>query len=175
VGYWEDDDYAHSDRVNQYWRAAYMPGLTGRDCRQPWSAAFISWVMNAAGVSDELFPPAQAHWIYLSHFIARARHAEPIFVPRTISEYSPRPGDLICAAREPGISSYVSAPPSPYLLENAKLHCDIVVDKDGQTLYAIGGNVRNSVSKSVMQLTPDGHLQPTRARQWFLVVENRLY
>jgi len=174
VGYWEDDDYRHSDRVNEYWRAAYNPQLTGQDCRQPWSAAFISWVMNAAGVPEDMFPPAQAHWVYLSEFLARGRDVDSFFVPRTIQEYSPKPGDLICASREPGISSYISEPPPAYLLENTKLHCDIVVEKDGRTLYAIGGNVRNSVSKSALTLTPDGHLQPTRSRPWFLVIENRL-
>ena len=53
-------------------------------------------------------------------------------------------------------------------------HCDIVVESKGQTLQAVGGNVRNSVSKSILTLSPDGYLQPTSGRPWFLIVENRL-
>jgi hypothetical protein len=174
VGQWEDDDYRHAERVNMYWRSAHSPGLNGFDCQQPWSAAFISWVMEAAGVSDEWFPPAGAHWVYLARFLNGARYGDSVFVPRTIHEYSPQAGDLICATREPVVSPYISEPPPAYLLENTKLHCDIVVEKRGQTLHAIGGNVRNSVSRSELTLSPDGFLQPTPTRQWFLVVENRL-
>ena len=38
------------------------------------------------------------------------------------------------------------------------MHCDLVVFNDGQTLESIGGNVRNSISKTVRQLGPDGML-----------------
>lgn len=174
VGVWEDEDELHSDRVNLYWRAAQKPGIDGHDCRQPWSAAFISWVMSAAGVPELLFPPASAHWVYLSQILNGGHVQDEIFIPRTIHEYSPEPGDLICATREWVVSPYISEPPPAYLLENTKLHCDIVVEKNAQTLYAIGGNVRNSVSRSELKLTTEGYLQPTRTRQWFLVVENRL-
>jgi hypothetical protein len=57
---------------------------------------------------------------------------------------------------------------------NAKLHCDIVVETKGQTLQAIGGNVRNSVSKTILTLSQKGYLQFTRPRPWFLIIENRL-
>ena len=39
---------------------------------------------------------------------------------------------------------------------------------------AIGGNVRNSVSRTVLTLSPDGYLQYSRPRPWFLIIENRL-
>jgi hypothetical protein len=175
VGYWEDDDYDHIDRVNMYWRAVRAPGLSGRDCQQPWSAAFISWVMDAAGVSEELFPPAKAHWVYLSQIVSGSKHADPLFFPRTIHEYRPKPGDLICASREAYITPDIDALPRSGLLDNAKLHCDIVVAINGRDLEAIGGNVRNSVSKSILNLTPEGYLQPTHSRRWFMIVENRLF
>ena len=133
VGYWEDEDYTHSDRVNLYWRAANVPGLNGHDCRQPWSAAFISWVMSMAGVPEDLFPPAKAHWVYLSRLLHNGQAGDATFVPRTIREYSPKPGDLICATRESGISPYLSEPPPAFLLENTKLHCDIVIEKNAQS------------------------------------------
>ena len=51
------------------------------------------------------------------------------------------------------------------------MHCDLVVFNDGRTLESIGGNVRNSVSKTVRQLGSDGML--LRDRPWVLVVEDR--
>lgn len=174
VGYWEDDDDAHIRRVSRYWSAVNLPTISGADCNQAWSAAFISWVMQESGVPEELFPSAKAHWMYLSEIISRDRGADTAFYPRTIREYKPKPGDLICASREPTFTPNIAQLPRPMLLANAKLHCDIVVATAAQTLAAIGGNVRNSVSKSILKLTPEGHLQQTPARQWFLIIENRL-
>jgi len=172
VGIWEDDDFPHSDRINQYWRAVGMNRLTGNDCKEPWSAAFISWVMQAAGVPGSLFPPASSHRVYLSHFIDRAQRPDALLIPHTIQEYKPRPGDLICANRGRGYFGEVVEEVPEKL--NAKLHCDIVVQTDGHTLQAIGGNVRNSVSKTVLTLNQDGYLQLSSHRPWFLVIENRL-
>ncbi len=172
VGIWEDDDYPHSDRINQYWRAVGMGGLSGKDCKEPWSAAFISWLMQEAGVSKTLFPPATAHHVYLSHFLAKAQNPDAVFLPHTIQEYKPKPGDLICAKRGRGFFGEIVEELPDRL--NAPLHCDIVVQTDGRTLQAIGGNVRNSVSKTILTLNQEGYLQLSSHRPWFLVIENRL-
>lgn len=172
VGIWEDEDYSHSDRINQYWRAVGKNRLSGKDCREPWSAAFISWIMWAAGVPKHVFPPSGAHRSYLDRFLANAHHPDAAWKPRTLQEYRPRPGDLICAYRG-RFRSGEALGELPSTL-NPQLHCDIVVESKGQTLQAVGGNVRNSVSKSILTLSPDGYLQPTSGRPWFLIVENRL-
>ena len=160
VGIWEDDDYSHSNRINQYWRAVGVSRLSGKDCKEPWSAAFISWIMQAAGVPEYLFPPASAHRSYLNHFLANAHNPGAVLIPHTIQEYKPKPGDLICANRGRSTPAKVIEVLPDSL--NAKLHCDIVVETKGQTLQAIGGNVRNSVSKTILTLSPKGYLQFTR-------------
>jgi len=172
VGIWEDEDCRHSDRISQYWRAVGKYRLSGSDCRQPWSAAFISWIMQAAGVAKYLFPPSGAHRSYLAHFLAHADRPDAAWIPHTLPEYAPKPADLICATRGKFRPREVMEE-LPKTLD-ARLHCDIVVETRGQTLQAIGGNVRNSVSKSILTLSPDGHLQPTSRRPWFLIIENRL-
>ena len=172
VGIWEDDDYSHSNRINEYWRAAGNSRLSGKDCKQPWSAAFISWIMQEAGVPEYLFPPAGAHRSYLNHILANAHHPGAVLVPHTIHEYKPKPGDLICANRGKNTPTKIIEVLPDSL--NAKLHCDIVVETKGQTLQVIGGNVRNSVSKTILTLSPKGYLQFNKSRPWFLIVENRL-
>ena len=173
VGIWEDDDDSHSDRINQYWRAVGKPRLSGYDCKQPWSAAFISWIMQAAGVPNDSFPPSSAHRFYLNRFIANADDPYAALIPRTIYQYKPKPGDLICAIRgkikPPEVLEELQD-----LLYSWRMHCDIVVETNGQTVHTIGGNVRSSVSKTILTLSPDGYVQFTRSRPWVLIVENRL-
>jgi hypothetical protein len=59
-------------------------------------------------------------------------------------------------------------------VDGLKAHCDLVVAKNGNTLGVIGGNVRNSVSRSTLELDGNGHLQAVPRRPWFLILENRL-
>lgn len=174
VGAWEDDDSRYSTRVNAYWRAVGKPGLTGMDCQKPWSAAFLSWVMQGAGVPETQFRPAAAHWIYVSAMIDEAPLAGRWFVPRRIADYSPNPGDLICASRSGSRPLITQGYTDAWALEGTGTHCDLVVAKNGRTLEAIGGNVRNSVSKSTLELDAQGRLQPVPRRPWFLVLQNRL-
>jgi len=172
VGIWEDDDADHSDRINEYWSAVGEYWLSGDDCNQPWSAAFISWIMQEAGVPETQFPPAIAHQSYLNHFLANADLPGVPLIPHTIQEYKPKPGDLICANRGEDVPTEAIEELPDSL--KARLHCDIVVETTGQTLQAIGGNVRNSVSKTILTLSPEGYLQFTSARPWCLIIENRL-
>ena len=73
--------------------------LLGKDCKEPWSAAFISWIMQEAGVPEYLFPPGSAHRSYLNHILANANNPGAVLIPHAIQEYKPKPGDLICANR----------------------------------------------------------------------------
>lgn len=174
VGAWEDDEARYSDRVNAYWRAVGKPGLDGMDCREPWSAAFMSWVMQGGGVPESQFPRASAHWVYLASLIDQAPYPGRWFVPRRVADYSPNPGDLVCASRAGSRPLMVSGTTSPRGIEGVKSHCDLVVEKKDKTLEVIGGNVRNSVSKSTLELDDQGHLQQVPRRPWFLILENRL-
>jgi hypothetical protein len=174
VGAWEDDDGAYSARVNLYWRAVGRPALDGMDCQQPWSAAFTSWVMQTAGVPDWQFPATSAHWVYMAQIVADGQYPGRFFVPRRVMDYSPNPGDLICATRGPSRSASFDEYTSPEALRGTSTHCDLVVSKTGQTLEAIGGNVRNSVSRSAVELDGEGRLQAVPRRPWFLILQNRL-
>jgi hypothetical protein len=124
------------------------------------------------GVPKSLFPPSGAHWVYLRHFVANANDPDAVFIPHTIEQYKPKPGDLACAMR----SKYwpLDAIKELPVSLSSRLHCDIVVETNGKTLQVIGGNVRNSVSKTVLTLSEDGYLQLTSPKPWFLIIENRL-
>ena len=174
VGYWEDDGYPYSNRVNAYWTAAGKPRLDGMDCQQPWSAAFVTWIMQGAGVPMDQFPSATAHWIYLSRIIDQSDYPGRWFVPRRVVDYSPNPGDLVCASRGNSRPESFNGYTTASALSGAQTHCDLVVAKQDATLEVVGGNVRNSVSRTTLELDASGHLKPVPRRPWFVILENRL-
>lgn len=171
VGYWEDDE-ARADRVRQYWQTVGRPHLTGYDCQEPWSAAFMSWLMRTAGVAETVFPSADAHWVYLDAILDHANQADALFIPHRLDYYAPRTGDLICAYREPA-ETIKRLEALPRIPPDTRLHCDVVVKTDGRQIETIGGNVRNSVSRTIMPLDRNGRLHPLLKRYWFMAVEIR--
>jgi hypothetical protein len=174
VGDWEDDDQRHSRRINAYWRAAGHPEIDGMDCSKPWSAVFITYLMQRAGVPDTQLRPAIAHWEYLSQAVAAAPRPGRWFVPRRVADYAPRPGDLICASRGLRRPRMTNGDITSRQLRGLSTHCDLVVATKGRRLEAIGGNVRNSVSKVSVGLDGRGRLKPIPRRPWFIILENRL-
>jgi hypothetical protein len=186
-------------RILAYWRALdadegavtrnrplYRAALEGRAegaalWRDPfWSAAFISYVIRAAGIDRAEFPPAAAHATYVDALIATALRFPDIapFIPHAPAERVPQPGDLICADRSDG-----GAPLTDWrqrLPEAGRfrpMHCDIVVSSGPGWIGAIGGNVRDAVTLTRFPADAAGYLLPRppgAGLAWFGVFENRL-
>jgi len=154
-------------RINDYWKSVDQPKLTGLDTEVPWSAAFISWDIESAGVPRDLFCPDARHTIYVERMVLRERQPGAAFVPRPVAERAPRVGDLLCSARDGGGTTLQN-------LNRGPGHCDIVVDVQPGKVHAIGGNVHDSVTRSVFPLDARGFLSPIAARPFFTVIENRL-
>lgn len=152
-------------RIADYW-ASVGNRLSGLN-DVPWSAAFISWVIESAGVSRDLFCPDQRHTIYVERIVERAKRPGAAFIPHEPYAYAPKVGDLVCASREGSGTTLQN-------LNRGAGHCDIVVDVQQGHLSAIGGNVGDSVTRSVFPLDGDGFLSPISARPVFTVIENRL-
>jgi len=155
------------ERINDYWKSVDRPNLSGLDTEVPWSAAFISWDIESAGVSRDLFCPDARHTIYVERLVLRARQPGAAFIPHHLREYAPRVGDLICASRAGGATTLEN-------LDRGPGHCDIVVEVRPGEVHAIGGNVRDSVSRSVFSLDANGFLSAISGRTFFTVIENRL-
>lgn len=154
-------------RINDYWRSVDRPNLSGLDTDVPWSAAFISWDIESAGVPRDLFCPSARHTIYVERMVERARRPGAVFIPHAVAAYAPKVGDLLCAARDTGGTSLEN-------LNRGPGHCDIVVEVRPGEVHAIGGNVGDSVTRSVFPLDESGFLSPISARPFFTVIENRL-
>lgn len=129
---------------------------------EPWSAAFISWVMCEAGLGDPgQFQRDISHRVYIDQAI-RARDdesGEAAYVAYDAGEQPITPGDLLCNAR--GASSYRNlADRRRELGEYASTHCDIVVRVGEDRVNVIGGNVLEGVSLTLLPLVRDGAAHP---------------
>ena len=154
------------ERIHDYWGSVGHPERSGTD-DVPWSAAFISWDIGNAGVPRGLFCPDQRHTIYVERMVERARRPGAAFIPHRPHERAPQVGDLICASRQGSGTTLDN-------LNRGAGHCDIVVELLPGAVAAIGGNVDDSVSRSVFPLDGNGFLSPISGRPVFTVIENRL-
>jgi hypothetical protein len=138
----------------------------------PWSAAFVSAMMQKAGFSDTEFRPSPSH----AGYVVAARDGETSAYDVIPTPASAQPGDLICAPRNnavitPDILGRIVAGSNA-----TTLHCDIVVRVGSDfTLEAIGGNVQQSVSKTLVKLDSKGRVsaQINPNRKWALVMRAR--
>jgi hypothetical protein len=151
AGYWAitgDGSWILS-RQNEVWNGSGV----GARWRDPWSAAFISWVMCESGLGeDERFDRAIAHHTYIDQAI-RARDLgvdEAAYRAYDVGEQAVEPGDLVCAARRPTYSSLDER--RSQLGNGIRSHCDIVIklEPGNGRILAIGGNVRGSVSLKLL-------------------------
>ena len=140
-------------------------GLTSR-WRDPWSAAFISWVMCEGGLgSPDRFQRSIAHHVYVDQAI-RARDASSspaAFLAYDIGDAAVEPGDLLCSSRRGGYTSIAQRRRN--LGVGARMHCDVVVrmEPDRERILTIGGNVRGTVGLKLMPAAlRNGRLAPTR-------------
>ncbi|MBK1660653.1 DUF2272 domain-containing protein [Paracraurococcus ruber] len=191
-----ESDPANFPRVLAYWRAvpedegaialnrrrfaaalARQPGGEALWQDPYWSAAFISWLMQAAGVDRREFPPSAAHAAYVDALIRDAAlfPATAPFLPRSPGEVPPQPGDLLCADRG-------RTPIQDWRQRAADagrfrpMHCDIVVAAGPGWVDAIGGNVLDAVTRTRFPADASGYLLPAPpgAPVFFAILENRL-
>ena len=141
---------------NRAWSAL---GSTPINWIEPWSAAFISWVMCEAGLGDMAqFRRSSAHRVYIDQAIsARDGNApDAAFVAYDAGEARIDPGDLLCRSRDGTDYAHLADRRQEFGM-NGATHCDVVVKMDARAdrVLVIGGNVFQSVSLTILPLTRD--------------------
>jgi hypothetical protein len=152
AGYWSvtADGAWILERQNAEW--AGEEGVAAR-WRDPWSAAFISWVMCEAGLNrDGQFRRAIAHHAYIDQAIAAREDAssQAAYAAFDVGERPVEPGDLLCSARRPAYRSIAER--RSEIGSGIRSHCDVVVrvDPARAQIMVIGGNVRGAVSLKLL-------------------------
>lgn len=153
------------------WQWPRDSGLT-RDDNKAWSAAFTSAMMARAGFSTTEFMPTGRHALYIA--AARDGYASAYDVIRTPTVVSP--GDVICSSR--GRSRQRIDPTTLHAIgPGDEMHCDIVVwvNREEGFLEAIGGNVKQTVAKTIVPIDPEGRLlyDANADRSWVLAMRAR--
>ncbi len=170
-------------RLRQYWLVglgpdsppARDPAELERAVREePWSAVFVSWLMQAVGLSREAFPFDDTHSNYLRGLAGSTQFE------RLLARDTPlAPGDLVCGprnrSRDPALITLQAMRELGDLQALRSSHCDLVVavDRRAREAGVVGGNVADSVALTRIALTADGRAIRTLSRPWFVVVRPR--
>ena len=118
-----------------------------------WSAAFISWVVKKAGGGTNFkYSGTHTTYTYAAKQNRLQNNSNP-FKAYRISEKKPEPGDIIVQNR--GSSSFTY---DNVQSDQPGTHGDIVVQVNSGSIYVIGGNLSNSVSRSTYYLDSNGYL-----------------
>jgi hypothetical protein len=188
---WMEDDAPVEATIAGYWaatpggadvlrsQAIVDFGTRAAGWATPWSAAFVSWLACEAGL-DGRFRRSGSHHDYVLAAV-RARDGEDdrhYYLAYDLVEAIPAAGDLLCTARAGASFGSIDDVRAGTSDSNA-LHCDLVVKTDptARRLYAIGGNVAQAVTLSVVATDPTGRPLPDAvlpgANRWFAVLKPR--
>jgi hypothetical protein len=145
-------------RVGDYWKKIGNNNLDGRDRDQPWSAAFISFIVREAGYTDFKFSDSHDKYILDAKSKRNANQVNAPFWLFRLNEHKPQIGDLVCMWR-------INRRTFDNLPSDFSSHTDVVVEIEEHTIKTLGGNVSQSVSQKTFALKSDG----------FLKAENKLF
>lgn len=141
-------------------------GVKGRDgsSKEPWSAAYISDVMNRAGVDN--FQKSIRHSEYISGAIDARKNGdtEASHWGYRTSERAPQAGDLVCFERDNSGATFDDQRGGKYAS-----HCDIVTGVRDGAIDTIGGNVGNSVSTRSFTTDENGMIND-KAQKWIAIL-----
>ena len=118
----------------------------------PWSAAFISWLMKTAGAGNA-FKYSGYHSAYTRAAIDNrlANNSNPFKAYRT-TEIAPQVGDLVCTGRAGSGATYDNVRPP------MQTHCDIVTEAQPGRIAIVGGNVGDSVKQRPLKTDAGGRI-----------------
>ena len=163
AGYWSSTPNSQwiLERQNQYWNERGA----GSRWRNPWSAAFISWVICESGIDDpKRFKRAVAHHVYIDQAIGNREKGDSkgLYFAYDIGEEFIEPGDLLCRSSRPHYETLAAR--KAQLGVGARTHCDFVVklDEEKKRIMVIGGNVRAWVRLKLLpaDYSQDGAIIP---------------
>lgn len=165
-----ENESPYSLRVAKYWKDALNLPHSGTD-DIAWSAAFISYLIKTAGVHNSQFLFSSQHSQYIREAIVSKVSADHRygFWGYKLSDYAPAPGDLVCYVRGKAVGKINYDSNS----NDYESHADLVVEKSGNILKVIGGNVGNSVTLKHLLLDDNG-LLIDETEHWFVVLKNNL-
>lgn len=150
--YWEDIDFT-------------FPGVS-----TAWSAVFVSWCMKEGSATDNGFRASTAHSRFVFKAIHDKRSGSGLFHGYRITDYAPRPGDIIHNNRSGQSLTYDFAAEHEAYESHSAIVVEAGTDHNGRYAITIGGNESNSVSTKRVQLTDDGFVKQRSSNPYIAVI-----
>ena len=180
----EESNSGFRHRIWTYWRMGVYRSKASkwkkyRDVSQfPWSAAFISYCMRAAGAGGN-FPYHKGHWFYVNIAMRNKINGQTgaAIVAYDLDETEPQVGDLLWYGTGAASKHWSYADLEKQVRGGVtwySSHCDIVteVDRVNNQLYAIGGNVGDRVLRLQSKLKKkNGRL---KSKQYKVIIRNNI-
>jgi hypothetical protein len=165
AAYWRDAGLLQQmggyQGANECAYAGAAGGIPAQACRgfvvdQPWSAAFISWTMQRAGVPG--FLSSASHFDYVRAARNNTQGSPYLFLDP--QSESPAVGDMLCYVRTGRVYGHAGlAEAIDGGAKGLKMHCDIVVAANpggDSRAYLIGGNLQQAVTMRILNLNAAG-------------------
>ena len=164
AGYWQESGLLRqmdglpgaSDCTYAAGGGGASPGCRSFIIDNPWSAAFISWVMGRAALPG--FRASASHIDYVRAAYQRPETNAYQFLD--LAHAKPAAGDLLCYVR--GAQQAIGHAGLLGVVQRGDglgMHCDVVVAANpgnDSTAYLIGGNVQQSVTMRLLPLNRNG-------------------
>lgn len=157
TAWWETDNDPHViDRMVEYWTSSFDTNAEGTPTTQisdaaartkitnqdSWSAAFISFIVTQAGITDNA---VFSHSVRHVDFIAKAilnkegRVFSNPFWGYRITDYAPQVGDIVGRSHQVNYGNVVDR--SNRHVRRASSHSDVVVEVNEGHIIVVGGNL----------------------------------
>lgn len=153
------------ERLRKYWKEGTNTNNSDSYyINTPWSATFISYLFRKAGAGDDFkYNPSHSGYIVSAIKNRKAKNNNP-FQGYKPNEVKVELGDLVCFPRQSGVN-YDST-------GSYKGHCDLVVEINDSQAVSIGGNVSDSVTKTIVPLS-NGKIDMSKQKKgYFVVIKN---
>jgi hypothetical protein len=143
-------------------------GFTFPGVSTPWSAVFVSAMMERAGATAGEFRFAAAHSEFVHKAIANEKAGTGVFRAVPINQHAPQPGDVIQNNRDGQTLTYdFAAKHAAYTSHSA-----IVVKIEGGFALTIGGNEGNSIRMKKIPLDASGMIKQRTPNPFICVIRN---
>lgn len=140
----KEGDPSTMDNLRNYWATVGWANRSDHTkINTPWSAAFISHVMEKSGSGAD-FKKSASHSTYIVDSIKNRKNNTGVFKGYKPDEVKIEVGDLIGRPRQNGVTYDTTG--------NYASHTDIVVEVTPNEAKMIGGNVGNSVTMTKVPL-----------------------
>ena len=165
----QETDDPYYKYIGEYYDRINRHGTNGKS-GEPWSAAFMSFIILSAGYTNFRF--SNGHWEYIYDAKANADKPNAPFSLFKLDKHKPQLGDLVCAWRENVMTTFETVRNSFF-----PSHTDVIVEIREDSVRTIGGNAHdqntgndNTVGLKTFPLNDKGCV--TAADRRFAIMRN---